>query len=333
MRKFSVILLVLFVLASVTSLYAGGSSNQPQTRVLRLSCNQPDGYPTVIGAQAFSDYVFAHTNGGIKIEIYNNSVLGQERETIEMTQTGAIAFIRVGINPLTSINPLMGALGMPYLYRDREHMFRVLDGPIGTEMLESLQQQNLLGLAWLDAGFRNFYNSRNEIRTPADMAGMRIRVQETPLMMNMIRMLGASPTPLPMGDVYSSIQNGIVDGAENNWPSYMAWSHYEVAKYYTVNQHMSSPEMFLINTGVWNSFSAEEKRIVREGAQVGARVERAEWLLQEREYEAAARASGAVITNLTPAEQQLFVNALMPMYDDPQYASYMNIIRRIRAVQ
>ena len=333
MKKFTVILLALFVLASVTTLYAGGgsqSSSAQQTRVLRLSCNQPDGYPTVVGALAFSDYVFAHTNGRIKIEVYNNSVLGQERETIEMTQTGAIAFIRVGINPLTSINPLMGALGMPYLYRDREHMFRVLDGPIGTEMMESLQRQNLLGLAWLDAGFRNFYNSRNEIRTPADMAGMRIRVQETPLMMNMIRMLGASPTPMAMGEVYTAIQNGIVDGAENNWPSYMAWSHYEVARFYTVNQHMSSPEMFLVNTGVWNSFSEEDKKIVKAGAELGARVERAEWLLQEREYEAAARASGAVITNLTPAQQQLFVDALMPMYNDPQYASYADIVRRIR---
>jgi len=333
MRKLTVFLLVLFMLASVTSLFAGGGSQSQGTRVLRLSCNQPDGYPTVVGALAFSDYVFSHTNGAIKIEVYNNSVLGQERETIEMTQTGAIAFIRVGINPLTSINPLMGALGMPYLYRDREHMFRVLDGPIGNEMLESLQRQNLLGLAWLDAGFRNFYNSRNEIRTPADMAGMRIRVQETPLMMNMIRALGASPTPLPMGDVYSSIQNGIVDGAENNWPSYMAWSHYEVAKYYTVNQHMSSPEMFLINTGVWNSFSDEQKRIVREGAHVGARVERAEWLLQEREYEAKARASGSIITDLTAAQQQQFRDALMPMYNDPAYASYADIVRRIRAVQ
>ena len=336
MRKLTVILLVLFVLANVTTLFArGGSQSDTQsqtvrTRVFRLACNQPDGYPTVIGAHAFSDYVFQHTNGAIKIEIYNNSVLGQERETIEMTQTGVIDFIRVGINPLTSINPLMGALGMPFLYRDREHMFKVLDGPIGKEIMESIQQQGLLGLAWLDAGFRNFYNSQRVIRTPADMVGMRIRVQETPLMMDMVRLLGASPTPMAYGEVYTSIQNGVIHGAENNWPSYITAAHYEVAKFFTVDQHMASPEMFLVNTGVWNRFTEEEKRIVRAGAEEGARVERAEWLKQEQQYEAQARSSGNTITNLTPAEQQLFVDALMPLYDQPAYASYANIVRRIR---
>jgi TRAP-type C4-dicarboxylate transport system substrate-binding protein len=133
--------------------------------------------------------------------------------------SGAIHFIRVGINPLTSINPQMGALGMPFLYRDRAHMFKVLDGPIGQEIMESLQRQNLLGLCWFDAGFRNFYNSQREIRSPADMAGLKIRVQESPLMMDMIRFCGASPTPMAYGEVYTGIQNGVIDGAENNWPS------------------------------------------------------------------------------------------------------------------
>jgi len=332
MKRFIVLLLALLVLITAAPLFARGDAQQGP-RVLRLACNQPDGYPTVVGALAFAKYVEDHTNGAIKIEVYNNAVLGQERETIEMTQTGAIAFIRVGTNPLTSINPLMGALSMPFLYRDREHMFRVLDGSIGQEMMESLQRQNLLGLAWLDAGFRNFYNSQREIRTPADMQGMRIRVQETPLMMDMVRALGASPTPMAYGEVYTGIQNRVIDGAENNWPSYITAAHYEVARYFTVNQHMASPEMFLVNTGVWNSFSDAEKRIVLAGAQEGARVQRAEWLRQEQEYERQARASGNTITTLTPQEHQLFVDALMPMYNQPAYAQFADLIRRIRAVQ
>jgi len=331
MKRVISFLLAVLVLAAVVFMLPG--CKKQGVRVYRLADNHPDGYPTVVGDLAFAKYVEEKTNGSIKIEVHNNSVLGQERETIEMTQTGAIHFIRVGTNPLTSINPLMGALSMPFLYRDRAHMFKVLDGPIGNEMMESLQQQNLLGLCWFDAGFRNLYNSRREIRSPADMAGLKIRVQESPLMMDMIRFMGASPTPMAYGEVYTGIQNGVIDGAENNWPSYITAGHYEVAKFFTANQHMAAPEMILVNTGVWNSFSDEEKKIVKEGALEGARVERAAWLAAEKEYEAQARAAGSIITEPTPEEFQLFVDALAPLYEQPAYAAYRNLIQQIRAVQ
>jgi len=231
---------------------------------------------------------------------------------------------------MNSINPLMAALSLPFLYRDRAHMFNVVDGPIGQEMLESLQKQNLLGLCWYDAGFRNFYNSKREIRTPADMAGLKIRVQESALMMDMVRFLGASPTPMAFAEVYTGLQNGIVDGAENNWPSYISQSHYEVAKYFTVNQHIASPEMVLINLRTWNNLSDAEKKIVKDGAMEGARVQRASWLEAEKRDEAKARAAGSIITEITPAQHQLFVDALMPLYDQPVYAPYKDLIQKIR---
>ena len=337
MKRLSVLLLALLVLVTVTPLFAAGGGQQksgaaaaPQPRVYRLADNQPDGYPTVQGDLAFAKYVQDKTNGAIKIEVYNNSVLGQEKETIEMTQTGSIQFIRVGTNPLTSINPMMGALSMPFLYRDRDHMFKVLDGPIGQQLMESLQQQNLLGLCWLDSGFRNFYNSKKDIRTPADMVGLKIRVQESPLMMDMVRFCGASPTPMAYGEVYTGIQNGVIDGAENNWPSYITAAHYEVAKHFTVDQHMASPEMILINTSVWNSLSDAEKKIVKDGAAEGAKVQRAAWLDAEQKYEKQARDAGCTITELTPDQHQQFVDALMPLYDQPAYASYKDIVKRIR---
>jgi len=337
MKKLTSLLLALLVLGVVSPLFAGGSGQQSsgavRTRVYRLSDNQPDGYPTVLGDLAFAKYVEEKTNGTIKIEVYNNSVLGTEKDCIEMTQAGSIHFIRVGINPLSSINPQMNALGMPFLFRDREHMFKVLDGPIGQEIMESLQRQNLLGLCWLDAGFRNFYNSKREISTPDDMRGLKIRVQESALMMDMVRALGASPTPMSYGEVYTGIQNGVIDGAENNWPSYITAAHYEVAKYFTVDQHMSSPEMILVNTGVWNSFTEAEKKIIKDGAAEGARVERAAWLEAEKRYEAQARASGCIITDLTPDQHKLFQDALMPLYSQPAYAPYADIVRRVRATQ
>jgi tripartite ATP-independent transporter DctP family solute receptor len=273
------------------------------------------------------------TNGAIKIEVFNNSVLGTEKDTIEQTQTGAIHLIRVGINPLSALNPIMNSLAMPFLFRDREHMFNVLDGPVGQEIMESLQDQHLLGLCWFDAGFRNFYNSQREIRKPADMVGLKIRVQESALMMDMVRFLGAQPTPMGYGDVYPGIQNGIIHGAENNWPSYITAAHFEVARYFTVDAHMSSPEMILINTETWNSLSPAEKTIFRDAAQEGAKVERAEWFKAEQEYERQARAAGCTITELSPDELKLFADALMPLYDQPAYAPYKDIIQRVRDVQ
>ena len=333
MKRTIALMLALLLLAAVSPLFAGGARATAGTRVFRIADNHPDGYPTVVGGLAFAEYVERASNGRLRIEMFNNAVLGQERETIEMVQTGALDFIRVGVNPLSSLNPDMNALAMPFLFRDRAHKFRVLEGPIGDEISRSLVNQGLLGLAWLDAGFRNFYNSQREIRTPADMVGLRIRVQESALMMDMIRLLGASPTPMAYGEVYTAIQNGIVDGAENNWPSYITAGHFEVARFFTVNQHMASPEMFWVSTQVWNSLSSEDQDIIMRGAHEGARVARAEWLRMEREYEAQARASGNTITELTPAQQQQFVDALAPMYQQPAYTGLAPLIARIRAVQ
>jgi tripartite ATP-independent transporter DctP family solute receptor len=338
MKRMNLLLLALILLVTVVVLSGCQKKQQTgnsavQTRVFRLADNQPDGYPTVLGDLAMAAYVDKTSNGAMKIEVYNNSVLGDEKTTIEQTQTGAIHFIRVGLNPLSSINPVMNALAMPFLFRDRPHMFKVLDGPIGQELMESIKNQHLLGLCWFDAGFRNFYNSQRSISTPADMVGLKIRVQESALMMDMVRFLGAQPTPMAYGEVYSGIQNGVVHGAENNWPSYITAAHFEVAKFFTVDGHMSSPEMILINTEVWNSLTPDEQKIIKDGAMEGAKVERAEWLKAEQEYERQARAAGCTITELTSAQHQLFADALMPLYDQPAYASYKDIIQRVRNTQ
>jgi TRAP-type C4-dicarboxylate transport system substrate-binding protein len=165
------------------------------------------------------------------------------------------------------------------------------------------------------------------------MVGLKIRDQESALMMDMARFLGAQPTPMAYGEVYSGIQNGVIHGAENNWPSYITAAHFEVARYFTVDAHMSSPEMILINTETWNSLSSAEKAIFREAAQEGAKVERAEWFKAEQEYERQARAAGCTITELSPDEFKLFADALMPLYDQSAYATYKDIVQRVREVR
>ncbi|MCL1993063.1 MAG: TRAP transporter substrate-binding protein [Spirochaetes bacterium] len=326
MKKITLMLLVLLV--SVSTVFAGGRG-ATGPRVLRLACNQPDGYPTVVGALAFAEYVYRETGGNIIIEVHNNAVLGGEAHTVMLTQTGDIEFNRLGVTFLASVNPNIGALGMPGIYRDREHMFRVLDGPIGDEALMMMYNQQLVGLSWFDSGFRHLYNSVREVRTPADLQGLRIRVQEVPIMMQMMTLMGGSPVPMAMGEVYSGIQNNVIDGAENNWPSFTSWSHNEVASFFTLNGHVASPEMILVNAGVWRSFSADEQRIIRSAAQHGARVQRQAWIEYEAAAEAAARAAGVTVTVLTPEEQALFDAAIAPLYQDfPQFA---DIIGRIRA--
>jgi tripartite ATP-independent transporter DctP family solute receptor len=331
MKKNPAFLIILAVLAA-TMLTACGGQNVPGTKVrgYKLADNQPDGYPTVLGDQKFAEVVKEKTSGGIIIEVYNNSVLGTEKETIEQTQIGDIHFIRVGINPLSSINPIGNALSMPFLFRDRDHLFKVLDGPIGDEILAAYTSQNLLGLCWFDAGFRNFYNTRRPVSTPKDMKGLKIRVQESSLMMDMVRYLGASPTPMAYGEVLPNMKNGVIDGAENNWPSYITASHYEAAKFFTTDAHMCSPEMILINTGVWDLFTGAEKKIVKDAAVEGAQVERSEWLKAEQKYAQIAKDLGSTITKLTPEQRKLFEEAEAPLYAKPEYAALLPIIRRIR---
>ncbi|MDR2535822.1 MAG: TRAP transporter substrate-binding protein [Treponema sp.] len=307
-----------------------GTAPRTKARTFRLADNHPDGYPTVLGDLKFAELVKERSNGAILIEVYNNAVLGDERTAIEQTQMGDIQFIRVGTNPLASINTKMNVLSMPFLYRDTEHAFKVLDGPIGEEFLTSMIDNNLLGLCWFDAGVRNFYNAKVEIKTPEDMKGLKIRVQETALMMDLVKALGASPTPMAYEEIYAGIQNGIIDGAENNWPSYMTQSHNEVAKYYVVDGHTRAPEMILVNTQVWEKFSKDEQTLIKQAALEAAEYQRQEWLRQESDYEEQALAKGAVVTKLTSEQHQLFQDAVAGIYAQPGYNSYAELIKQIQ---
>ncbi|GHS87232.1 C4-dicarboxylate ABC transporter [Synergistales bacterium] len=302
-------------------------------RVFKLADNHPDGYPTVLGDIRFAELVKERTKGDIVIEVYNNSMLGDEKTAIEQTQMGDIHFIRVGTNPLAPINPIMNALSMPYLYRDRDHAFKVLDGAIGEEFLTSITKDGLLGLCWFDSGSRNFYNSKRAVHTPADMKGLKFRVQETPLMMDLVSSLGASPTPMAYNEIYTGVQNGIIEGAENNWPSYMSQSHNEVAPFFVVDEHTRAPEMILVNTDVWAKFSSDEQKIIKQAALEAATYQREEWVRQENDYAKQAEAKGVTITRLTPEEVKLFMDAVQPIYKQPAYAPYADIIQRIRDVK
>lgn len=298
--------------------------------VLTYAENQAEDYPTTQGAYKFAELVEERTGGKIEIQVNAGGILGDEKTVIEQMQFGGVDFARVSLSPLAEFVPKLNVLQLPYLYTGPEHMWKVLEGEIGDDFLNSFGESNLLPLSWYDAGARNFYNSLGPIERLEDIRGMRIRVQESELMVDTIEALGASPTPMVFGDVYSNLQTGKVDGAENNWPSYESTRHYEVARYYTIDEHTRVPELQLVSQSTWGKLSPEYQEIIRACAQESAVYERQLWQEREKVSEEKMRSAGCVITELSPEEKARFREAVSPMYE--KYCSeYMDIIDRIVA--
>lgn len=332
------VLAALSVLTVSTVMLAGcggdssSSSGSGDKVVLRYAENQVADYPTTQAAHKFADLVKEKTNGRIEVEVYDSGQLGDEKSVIEQVQFGGIDMSRVSLTPLSEFSRNLMALQLPYLYRDADHMWKVLDGDIGKDLLNSTEASGIVGLSWYDAGARNFYNSKKEVKSLADMKGLKIRVQESSMMIDMVKALGANPTPMAYGEVYSGLQTSVIDGAENNWPSYESTSHYEVAPYYVIDEHGRIPEMQIISKQTMDKLSADDQKIIRECAVESAKYERQLWAEREKASEEKVRAGGATITKLSAEARDEFVKAVQPLYD--QYgADYKDLIQKIRDVK
>jgi tripartite ATP-independent transporter DctP family solute receptor len=316
MKRITAILLA--ALVSLTTIWANGQSEESSAAsgeqiVLRLAETHGADYPTTKGDYEFARLVEERSNGRIKIEVYPGSQLGEERAVIEQVQFGAIDFTRVSISPLAGFSPALNALQMPYLYRNPEHMWKVLKSDIGNEFLTSLEPAGFVGLSWFDSGARSFYNSQREITSVEDLKGLKIRVQESALMVGLVEALGAVATPMPFGEVYSALQTGVIDGAENNWPSYYSTSHYEVAAYYTLDEHTRVPEITIASKMTMDKLSAEDQELIRQAAKDSMDFQIAAWAAYEKEAEEAIRTNGNVITYLD--DNSAFQKAMQPLYD------------------
>ena len=272
-----------------------------------------DGYPTVEAVRYMAGLLDQWTNGRIKIKIYAGRQLGEEKDTIEQTIMGAIEFNRVNMAPLNSIVPETAIPALPYIFRSTEHMHTVMDGPIGQEILDALQPHGLVGLAFYDSGARSFYNSKRPINSPADMKGMKIRVQNSDLFVSMMTALGANATPMEFGEVYEALKTGVIDGAENNWPSYESTRHFEVAKYYTLDQHSMSPEVLVCSKKFWDSLSPEDQQLVKKAALESVPVMRKLWEENVASSRAKVVAAGNEIVEVV--DKQPFIDAMKPVYD------------------
>ncbi len=250
--------------------------------VYQLSDNQPPDYPTTLGDKKFAELVKERTNGRIVIDVYDSAQLFDEKSAIENCQSGGLAFCRVNAQPLSDFTPALGVLSLPYIFRSEDHLWKVLNGPVGEEILGEMKANGLVGLAYYDSGSRSFYNTRREVKTPADMKGLKIRVQQSKLMMGMVEALGASPTPMAYGEVFTGLQSGVIEGAENNWPSYYSTSHWEVARFYTLDHHTRTPEVLCMSRAIWEQTSPEDQKIIKAAAIESQAVQRKAW----KEYEA-----------------------------------------------
>lgn len=305
-----------------------GKETEPEF-VFTYAENQPEGYPTTLGGRKFAELVEERTNGRIKILVFANGKLGAEGEVIRQLQYGAVDFARVSLSELSGAVPKMNVLQMPYLYTDSAHMWRILDGSIGDSFLEEPVNQEMIGLSWYDAGSRNFYNMLKPVRSPDDMKGMRIRVQDSALMKDVVEALGATAVPIDYSEVYAALERGEVDGAENNWPSYEATQHYEVAPYYTLDEHTRIPEIQLGSKHTWEKLSEQDQQVILECAKESAVYERELWREREGESRSQAERNGAVAVELSAQEKELFYEAVQGVYEK-YCCDYKDIIKAIR---
>jgi tripartite ATP-independent transporter DctP family solute receptor len=299
--------------------------------VLKASDVHPAGYPTVVATESLGKKLEAATNGRLSVQMFASMQLGGEKETIEQTQLGAIQLLRVSVGALGPVVDELNVLNIPFLCKNTAHMQKVLDGQIGQELLDKVSNNanaNLIGLCWMDAGARSFYNTKRPIKSVEDMKGLKVRVIGNPMFVDMANALGANGVAMGYDQVFNSLQTGVIDGAENNPPSYVFDNHYTVAKHYTLTEHLIVPEMLVFSKRAWNNLSKDDQALVKKFAREAQAEARVLWTKYEKEAMDKAKAAGSQIVEV--ADKKPFQDAVKPVWDKygPKHAE---MIKRIQA--
>lgn len=295
---------VLASFAVFSYLGSGRGDSDPNVRVLKLAHSLDTGHPVHLGMVHMQERLSELSGGRLQMQIYPSGVLGSEVQCIEQLQSGQLAMSKTSTAAMETFIPELGVFGVPYIFRDREHFWDVLDGPIGRDLLEVGSPTGLLGLCYYDAGSRNFYSTEKPIRSPKDLVGMKIRVQNSPMAIALIEAMGGSPTPISWGELYSALAQGVVDGAENNPPSFDSSRHYEVSKYFTPDAHTRVPDLLMVGSKVWASLSPEEQGWLQQAADESSVFQRELWAVKTKESLAKVEAAGVEIVDCDPAEFQ-----------------------------
>ncbi len=265
------------VLLAPLLLAACGDRSGQRTRPLFAADTHPDEYPTVQALHAIDRLLDERTDGEMRVRVYAGGQMGAEKDTLEITVFGGLDLNRVNLAPLNSIVPETIVLALPFLFRSIPHARAVFDGAVGRTILDAMTSRGLYGLCYYDSGARSFYNTKRPIHTPEDMAGLKIRVQNSDIYVAMVQALGANPTPIPYGEVYQALVQGVVDGAENNWPSYESSRHFEAARHYSTTRHVMAPEVLVASQRSWDRMSLEEQSYLQAAASDSVPIMREIW--------------------------------------------------------
>lgn len=315
------------IIISCFLLFLGCSQERKKT-TLKLAHGLDPTHPVHLAMKFMAIRLEEVSEGKMSLEIYPSGQLGGEQQCVELLQIGSLAITKVSAAVLESFTDNYQVLGLPYIFRSKEHTFKVLDGEIGKEFLNSTEQFNLKGLCFYDAGSRSFYTINKSINGPDDLDGMKIRVMKSQTAMNMVKSMGGSPTPISWGELYTALQSGVVDGAENNPPSFYTSRHYEVCKNYSINEHTTVPDVVIISTVVWNKLTAQEKQWLQEAADASVEQERKLWA--EAEKKALEEVTKAGVT-ITYPDKEPFAQKVKSIFED--YKDQPEIYDLIQRIQ
>jgi tripartite ATP-independent transporter DctP family solute receptor len=314
--------------------FASGPAHAQQKIVLKASDVHPAGYPTVVAVEDIGKKLDKATNGRLSVAMYPAMQLGGEKEAIEQAQVGTIAFARVSVGALGPVVDDLNVFNLPYVFRNTEHMQHVIDGPIGQDLLDKVTNsgKGLVGLAWMDAGARNFYSTKKPIKTMADLKGMKVRVMGNPMFVDMANSMGGNGIAMGYDQVFTALQTGVVDGAENNPPSFVFDNHYQAAKFYTVDEHLIVPEMVVFSKKIWDGLSKDEQALLVKFGKEAQQEERKLWATYEKQAMDKAKAAGIEIIQVSDADKKIFQAAVKPVWDKygPKYAETVKRIQETK---
>jgi len=303
-----------------------------QKFVFKASDVHPAGYPTVVAVERMGKKLEAATDGRLSVQMYAAMQLGGEKEAIEQAQIGALQLARVSVGALGPVVDDLNVFNLPFLFRDTAHMEKVIDGPIGDELLAKVTdnpQTRLIGLCWMDAGARSMYDTKQPIRSIDDLKGLKVRVMGNPMFVDMMNALGGNGVAMGYDQVFSALQTGVVDGAENNPPSFVFDNHYQVAKHYTLTEHLIVPEILVFSRRTWDTLSQDDQALMRKLGREAQLEERELWHQTEQQAFDKMRAAGVDI--ITVADRQRFKDAVKPVWD--KYGTkYAALVKRIQDV-
>lgn len=315
----------------LAALALAGLATTTHATEFRSSDIHPEDYPTVLAVRHMGELVSQRTQGRHSIKVFAKSVLGIEKDTIEQTKLGAIAMTRVNVAPMNNICPETMVPTMPFLFNSKEQMRKVLDGAIGDEILKACEAQGFIGLAFYDSGARSIYTVKKPVKTLADAKGLKVRVQQSDLWVSLLEAMGANATPMPFGEVYTALKTGLVDAAENNYPSYESSRHFEVAKFYNKTEHSMAPEILLFSKKTWDTLTPADQQIFRQAAKDSVAYMRKLWDEREEKSLATVKAGGAQVIEVDKAS---FQNAMKPVYDKfLKDAKLQDMVKRVQAVK